>query len=689
MNLPQLTAYIGENAEVCGSNEFSSLIKGLRDGLKEDEVPYTVFLFFDLQNKEINFVVKDEFRDEHLGEYYYFGNNSAAAAQYYLTRESNSLRYLLEKVWADLYQTLSRYNLQDRELGQLLKELEKQGYLSTNKEDEWGVNPDKFAIKKEQPQLKIELLSNKNKIEIKGLEQDEKSLNYEAFIRLFIKDENKNNRFVLVVPAVKKENGEEIVLSTHKDYLELVKLVNNLGTSSSEEKSGKKEQVCHLCGQTRTDVSSKYSTKFSRSGINKVFTTTTINTSPYLRNFDYDYVYATCQECYQKLLAGEKVISERFKGKIAGEDVFIIPEGLFGDFDYNHLYRLKKDIDLAFQISKADEWLQQLEAAALFDNLNQYALNFIFYRTDGNSVTVLETIEDVPLLRFRRILEKLAEEALKLQAHLRSMSIGHIYRIIPVRINRNREQLDIGRVLSFYKALLNGEQIKAEILFNYATEALDKGLRQLSKEKIDNYINLSLHFYQNEREDFYIKDIIMRYLVLFHTCQEFNIIDKNIFGEGERVNGEIKTGSEKVDLSIKNMEEFLDLQGYISEAKALFYVGVLLHRVALAQWLKEHKKKPVLKKLHFQGMNQKEVYQLYHDLLEKLRQYNKWTLFTEAVMNRFHHYFSGTHEQKWPLSEQANVFYIMSGYAYMVGTKAPDLTPEEERAQEDIVPQED
>ena len=582
---------------------------------------------------------------------------------------------------------MSRYNLQDSELGNLLKKLERKGYLSTSKNDGWGINPAKFTIKKENPNLEIELVTNKKQINIKGLEQEEKSLNYESFIRLFIKDENKNNKFVLVVPMVKQENGEKIVLSTHNDYLELVKVANNLGVFVSEKKSEKKEKVCYVCGQVRPDVSSSYSKKLSRSGINKIFTTTTINTSPYLRKFDYDYTYATCQECYMKLRAGEKVISERFKGKIAGEDVFIIPEGLFKNFEYNYLYRLKEDTDLAFKISKADEWLQQLETAALFDNLNLYALNFIFYRSDGNSVTILETIEDVPLLRFRRVLEKIAEGTLKLQSHLRSMSIGHIYRIIPVRTNRKDDQLDIGRVLSLYKALLNGEQIKSEVLFNYVTEALDKGLRQLSKEKIDNYTNLNLHYYRNEREDFYIKDIIMRYLVLFYICQEFNILDKNIFGEGEKVNREINTGSEKVNLSIKKIEDFLDLQGYVPEAKALFYIGVLLHRVALAQWLKEHKKKPILKKVHFQGMNQKEVYQLYHDLLEKLRQYNKWTLFTEAVMNRFHHYFSDTLEQKWSLSEQANVFYIMSGYAYMVGTKAPDLTPEEEEAQEDIVPE--
>ena len=62
----------------------------------------------------------------------------------------------------------------------------------------------------------------------------------------------------------------------------------------------------------------------------------------------------------------------------------------------------------------------------------------------------------------------------------------------------------------------------------------------------------------------------MRYLVLFYICQEFNILDKNIFGEGEKVNREINTGSEKVNLSIKKIEDFLDLQGYVPEAKALF-----------------------------------------------------------------------------------------------------------------------
>ena len=66
MNLPQLTAYIGEITSVNEDNEFGSLIKSLKINFKKEVVPYTIFLVFDLQNEEINFEVYDEFREEHF-----------------------------------------------------------------------------------------------------------------------------------------------------------------------------------------------------------------------------------------------------------------------------------------------------------------------------------------------------------------------------------------------------------------------------------------------------------------------------------------------------------------------------------------------------------------------------------------------------------------------------------------------
>lgn len=671
LNLPQLTAYIGQNIKENSQNEFTLLIKEIKTKLKEDEQAYVVGLVLDLSEQKIYFKLLNQFKENSCSLYYYFGNNSAAASQYYLVRETNSLNYQLTSLWNDLYLMLRKYDLQNGELGRLIKELEEADLISLGtKKGQGELNLSKFSLNEGEP----------IGIDKKNIKIGEKKFNFENFIRLFLEDENKKNRFVLVVPIVGLEDEQEIMLFNHPDYLELVKLDNNLG----EDKKKKKgiERVCYICGQKDIDVSSEYSTNFSRSGINKIFTTTTKNTAAYLQDWDYHDVYSFCKDCYQKLKLGEKNIDAKFRGKIAGENVFIIPEAVLDNFDYNNIFKIKENVDLAFKSKEAEKLLSDIESSAWINDSEYYSVNLIFYRTDGNSLTVLETIEDVPTFRFAETIKYLVDNRYDINTHLRYMSLSSIYRIIPVRSNKKGEQLDIGRVLSFYKALLANEKIHRQTLFSYAIEALDKGLSQLGKSQINNYYNMNLHNYSGGKEDFFIKNIIMSYLVLIKTCQQLKIL--TLPREEEKKVDTINTVSEKVNLSIKEMEKFLDLQNFSSEERALFYLGVLINRVALAQLQKEHRTKPILKKIQFQGMNDKEIYRLYHDVVEKLLQYNRLTIFSEGIMNRFHAYF-GSLKGDWPLSEQANVFYLMAGYAYMVGNKAPDITNEEKEVQKEIL----
>ncbi|MDR9785931.1 MAG: hypothetical protein RJR37_01390 [Peptococcaceae bacterium MAG4] len=44
-------------------------------------------------------------------------------------------------------------------------------------------------------------------------------------------------------------------------------------------------------------------------------------------------------------------------------------------------------------------------------------------------------------------------------------------------------------------------------------------------------------------------------------------------------------------------------------------------------------------------------------------------LYIGQYVERFHYYF-GSLEKAWPLNEQENVFYIMSGYAYLIKAAA-------------------
>jgi CRISPR-associated protein Csh1 len=114
-----------------------------------------------------------------------------------------------------------------------------------------------------------------------------------------------------------------------------------------------------------------------------------------------------------------------------------------------------------------------------------------------------------------------AEGVAALYPHAHPMSLGSVYHLIPVR-KTDKGQVNVQRVLSFYRSLLSGEMVYSKTLIGYAVEALDKGLRQLSKQKADNYENLNLSYYREGKEDFFIKHLIMSYLVLFRVLGSLN-----------------------------------------------------------------------------------------------------------------------------------------------------------------------
>lgn len=666
LTLPKLTAFIGKNIPSGLGGEFGSLIKEPKK-VKEDEKAYIVFFIVDLEKGKMYFKVGNELTKDSVYQYYFFGNNSSAGAQYYLTRDAVSLKYLLQSTFSDLYMSLNKNSMTDGELSALLEDFEKEGFITlADKRGKGTVNLEKFSIINNE--IDTIFLDAKSNVLI-----NDKKYNSDTFIRLFIDDDNKKNKFVLVVPKVILPNKEEIVLSAHSEYLDLVKLENRLGES---KKSGGNAKVCYICKKRRTDVSSDYSVNFDRTGINKIFTTTETNFAPYFLKKAYTNAYSMCNDCYQNLRFGEKHIAKQFKSKIAGEDVFLLPEGILKNFEYQFINTIKSDVDLAFNDYEAEMWTETIEEEKDTSYVNEYFVNFIFYRTDGNSVTVLETIEDVPTLKIEKIRDILADYTRKLKPHTDNISIGSIYRLVPVKVNKNKEQLDIGRVLTLYKGILSGEKINNKIFFDYATEALEKGLRQLNKSMVDNYLNLGLTRFINGNEDFFIKRIVYGYIVLIKACQELGILDENVFKFEEKVvefMDNLETSSNELSFSNYNVELYLDQHGFDDESKMLFYLGILINVVAKAQVRKGHLKKPVLKKIQFQGMNKKEIKHLYNDIQEKLIQYDlleskdkeKISSFSEYIMHNFHHYYMKS-KPNWKLNEKANVFIMMAGYSYNV-----------------------
>ncbi len=78
---------------------------------------------------------------------------------------------------------------------------------------------------------------------------------------------------------------------------------------------------------------------------------------------------------------------------------------------------------------------------------------------------------------------------------------------------------------------------------------------------------------------------------------------------------------QKKQSSVETMEDFLEQQGFSKEARALFYLGALVNRVALKQAGKGHKTKPVLNKVNYQGMSRRDILRLYEDVWDLIRHY--------------------------------------------------------------------
>ncbi|SHF44395.1 CRISPR-associated protein Csh1 [Caldanaerobius fijiensis DSM 17918] len=682
MNLTAITATLGKDRK----DDIECLLEELPK-VKDDEQRYTVYLVFDIKHKNIHFESGEPVQDDTAKRLLYFGNKIGNKSQYYLNRDVESLHYILTSVISDLYNMLCKYGMQDGQIASIIKAMEDSGLVILSKRKGAGsINYQKFLLPDNYMIKGLTSNTNKAKIILSKPNKAEKIVSPEEFIRIGIGEKNKKNRFVLVIPTVIQEDDQRIVLSECPEYIKLVRLDNNI-EKQGRVSSLQSKKVCYICHKGKDDVKTEdYIKNFDRTGLNKLFETTTKNTSSYLDNFDYEKTYSICHDCYLDLFNGDRKIRSMFKGKIAGEDVFILPEGLLEDFNYDYLYKLKKEVDLALNNDDTNDWLQNLEALANIDEIFYYSLNFVVYRTDGTSFGVLQTIEDVPTIRFKKIMEFIGQNVKMMQPHIKRMSLASIYRLIPIYQDKNGNKYT-GRVLSLYKALLCGEQVDMNELFSYACEGLDKGLNQLKKDEIKNYFNMGLTRYKEYKDyadDYFIKDLVMDYLVLFNVCRQLNILTNDkTYRDKERGddNMKINTVSEKVNSSINAMEDFLNTQQYTDEAKALFYLGVLIRRVAIYQMLKEHKSKPILKKIQFQGMTDMEVYRLYNEVVEKLRQYGKLNIFTEAVMNRFHYYYGCINrpiDKPWKLDGHANVFYIMSGYAYMISSSIPDVTDEEQ-----------
>ncbi|MBN2790462.1 MAG: hypothetical protein JXR69_09765 [Candidatus Delongbacteria bacterium] len=486
----------------------------------------------------------------------------------------------------------------------------------------------------------------------------------EEYIKKFLLELKPKQDIAFYIPVIKyldeTETLKEAYITEHREYRNFYLLTkNDTSVTSANIDNSTVTEYCYLCKQKAESV--KVPT-FERGAITQIFVTTTINSARNISDNKYKENFSICNDCLEAIKVGEKYIREHYRFKFAELNTYLIPYfyDIKDDFDYQLVSNeIKKDTELLFQgaevknfINSIKDELDDTSDKFQFWKNNIFSLTFISYQSDGNSFKITNIIEEVSKSRFEIIIKAFAEEFAKLTDYVRKFSIESIYSLIPVKNNSKAKN----EAMEFFNALFKLNIIERKNIIKHFCQSMHY-LFHLKPDKFYTSSDIYKNLKKGEIFDFTIKDYVFRYLIIINALEKLNILKQ-----------EVKSMSE--DLLKCEEEAFINTQKLGEQERSLFYLGLILRKIAVKQQSKGHYSAPILQKIQFQGMNSKDIQRLYLDIMEKVKQYEieKWTNDREELhryMKGFHNYFD-RNLKNWQLSEEENVFYLLSGYAYLV-----------------------
>lgn len=438
-----------------------------------------------------------------------------------------------------------------------------------------------------------------------------------------------------------------------------------LGTEKTVEK------LCYATGERSSDVGElDISARYS---LNKMFVTTTVNYASGWENVAFQKNYQIDKQTQVNLERGSKYLLEKYKTRIAGIDHCIIPQLLHQDKSdvETTLRALSRKSDLLFQFNTYQEIVGDLDV----ETDSPYWITYLGFESDGKYFKTVNVIKDVS----RTHLEQLIMAFRKLNSEWKAipginwisiMSTGKeqtpfefnlytVYRLIPVRDQKKEKK---NEALNLFKQVLEKRPIERAKLFGYFKELILCHYYG----RYGSYTNIR----ENTEFDFAIRNAVFQYLAFIDILKQFNLInsmDESQLDAVEDITLDVPPEEQVLPEYQQKIEAYFTRMEYKPEHQALFYLGRVLNTVAQAQYKKEHKNKPVLKKLNYNGMDRDDIRRLYHDLWEKTQQYSLHRL-TENTLSRFSMLFK---HERWTMKPDEALFFILSGYAFFAGkTKA-------------------
>ena len=660
-----------------------------------------VTLNFDETNGKIICEI-EAVKEESGKEYLWLGNNPGNKPQIFLT--SKNIDYLLEDSIANIQ------NKVEGNLKESLKKVLNEFFIREN--GKCTIKPEKFIFIDERKKfiedklgtVKNRLETANTKKEIDSIIKDIKNICSDIEEKFEVSpkssSEELKNKILSKLDELNKIDIKDLLLKIYKDkrkkFIEdlldskslttdgvsiySVKLNNDLLIKREEyramlfdEKIGclfdinnknykknlLKEGRCSLCDKTNIQTTS------NATNLNfKFYMTDKIGFSS---DFDGKFTknFNICKECYMDLMAGERFIDNNMKTYIGGLRLYIIPTLLFKNADLNfvalsnsikHLNNAIVNLD---SLSKLDRKI--IEFKEFRDEKNNFIINYLFYRKGKSDFKVLKLIKDVPPSRLTLInnkefqIDQLIKESYK-DNKIFKIDLRSIYYAIPISDN----DVAYSKFLEVLDAIFSDRKIDYSFLIDQFAEIIR-----------------IIHFAQNG------------YNISPKSSLEFKTIQLNFaslfFNKLNLLRG-LKMNESKGNIAVpEEITKFWnDIGTYDDPRKALFLLGYIVGNVGNRQYKSGHETKPILNKINFQGMNIQTIIRLTNDIFEKLAQY-KILGYNETI---FHQYkrLVDIYSNDWPLNNQENVFYILSGYSFStyqaITTGKIELPKEDETIEE-------
>lgn len=382
--------------------------------------------------------------------------------------------------------------------------------------------------------------------------------------------------------------------------------------------------------------------------------------------------YNICKDCYQYLMIAERFIQNdnNLRTRIGDLNVYVLPHFIFkvDDLDIGDFSRyIKSSTSSVANLESLEDFQERLERFRKYeDKKNNFIINYLFYQKSKSEFKVLRLIKDVSPSRLdliRRTEEEVTDLVDDKYGRNRNLKIdlNHIWGCIPIKKGEKGSYSGYSRYLDILDSIFSDKRVDYNFLVNQFTEVI----------RIIKFNRAGYNIWTSE--DFTNKILQLNFLLLFFrklgVLGGLNMDDMS----------NVKT-VETLDMLPKEILDYWsDIEIYEDSCKkVLFLLGHLVGEIGNAQSGAEHKKKPILNKINFQGMGTEKLIRLTDDIFEKLKQYNILQ-YNENIFSCFKRLLDNNIAD-WKPSNQENVFYILSGYAfsnYLVRKRSKDKYFEE------------